>query len=74
MKKKHFIFDVDGVLFDTKKNMEQAWLFVNHKYKLKVPFSKYFKNIGRPFKEILKLINIKNNFKKIERDFFSVQD
>jgi hypothetical protein len=51
--------------------MKQAWLFVNNKYELKVSFSKYFKNIGRPFKEILKIINIKNNFKKIEKDFFS---
>lgn len=71
MKKKHIIFDLDGVLFDTKRNMKQSWLFVKHKYNLKVSFSEYFKNIGRPFIEILKIINIKNNLKKIEKDFFS---
>jgi phosphoglycolate phosphatase len=67
---KHFIFDLDGVLFDTKRNMQKAWSFVNYKYSLNVSFSKYFKNIGRPFKEILKIINIKSNLKEVEKDFF----
>jgi len=71
VKKRHIILDLDGVLFDTKRNMELAWLFVNRKHKLNISFSKYFENIGRPFKEILKIINIKKNFKKIEKDFFS---
>ena len=35
MKKyKLFIFDLDGVIFDTKSNMRASWNFVKKKYNL----------------------------------------
>ena len=41
MSKKTFIFDLDGVLIDSKKNMQISWNRVNKKYSLK----KNLKNI-----------------------------
>ena len=34
---------------------------------LEIPFNEYFKNIGLPFKVILKKISIKKNLNKIEK-------
>ena len=56
---------MDGVLFDTKENMRYAWNDVNEKFKLRVNFKYYFKQIGVPFDKILKKLNIINNKKKI---------
>lgn len=68
--KKLIIFDLDGVLIDSKKNMEISWQEVqkNHNIK-KIKFEDYFKQIGKPFKEILKSIGIKKNYNKIEKTY-----
>ena len=55
-----FLFDLDGVIIDSKKNMELSWNLVNKKFKLNISFEKYFSLIGRDFKEILKILKIKN--------------
>ena len=55
------IFDLDGVLIDSKKNMKLSWEFVNKKYKLNRNFDKYFFYIGRPFKDILKMLKIEKH-------------
>tara|TARA_Y100000389_G_C17467924_1_gene527433 strand:- start:5104 stop:5757 length:654 start_codon:yes stop_codon:yes gene_type:complete len=65
----HFIFDVDGVILDSKNNMRLSWVETNSKFNLKKKFSKYFVNIGLPFSEILKKIGIKKNHKKIETEY-----
>ena len=66
LKKKLLIFDLDGVLIDSKDNMKFAWTEVQKKYFLNnIAFENYFKEIGRPFIEILKIIGIKKNFKNI---------
>ena len=65
-KKKLLIFDLDGVLFDSKKNMELAWNSTSKKFDLDVPFSLYFKKIGMPFSEILKSLDIKPKKKIID--------
>ena len=62
-KKKLLIFDLDGVIFDSKKNMELAWNETSKKFKINVKFSQYFKKIGMPFLNILKSLKIKPNEK-----------
>ena len=59
MKKyKYFIFDLDGVIIDSKKNMELSWKDTSKKFNLKIPFRYYFKLIGIPFNNILKRLKI----------------
>ena len=69
MTKNLIIFDLDGVLFDSKKNMEISWNFVKKKYQLKIKFESYFRNIGMPFLNILKKLGISKNQIKINRDY-----
>ena len=64
-KKKLIIFDLDGVIFDSKKNMKLAWNKTSKKFNLNVKFEKYFEKIGMPF------LNIKPD-KKIYRFFQKV--
>ena len=72
IKKKFLIFDVDGVLIDSKDNMKLSWLKVQRVHNLSnISFEEYFKHIGRPFYDILKLIGVKNNFKKIKKTYES---
>ena len=49
------IFDLDGVLFDTKQNMLMAWNKTRKKYYIKKTFKFYFKELGLPFDKILKI-------------------
>jgi HAD superfamily hydrolase (TIGR01549 family) len=72
MDKKLILFDLDGVLLDSKRNMELSWLAVCEKYDLDVKFENYFSNIGRPFKDILNILNIKERQSDIEQTFNEV--
>ena len=63
VKFKFFIFDLDGVLFNSKRNMEKAWSSVKNKYHIKVSFNSYFDKIGMPFDKILVRLKIKPNNK-----------
>jgi phosphoglycolate phosphatase len=60
MQKKYnfFVFDLDGVIFDSKLNMSLAWKQTREKLNLKPTFISYFKNIGKPFDQIMKSLNI----------------
>ncbi len=69
MKTKILIFDLDGVLINSKKNMYSAWNYTNKINNLNIPFSSYFQNIGTPFKNILKKLKIKKYHNKIEECF-----
>ena len=70
MKKiKLIIFDLDGVLIDSKLNMKLAWDYVKKNHKIKVSFYDYFKNIGIPFEDILFKLGIKNNIQKIKKTY-----
>ena len=53
---KLFVFDLDGVLIDSLKNMETAWMAVKVEHGVKNPFSDYHEQIGRPFPEIMKAL------------------
>ena len=57
------VFDLDGVLLNSEKNMKISWNLVNRKYDLKISFNNYFKNIGIPFFHILKKLKIKKKTK-----------
>ena len=58
---KAYIFDLDGVLIDSKKMMSHAWTKCQLEHNLDQPFSEYFKHIGKPFRDIMKELRIKNS-------------
>tara|TARA_Y100000031_G_C8149673_1_gene351722 strand:- start:335 stop:952 length:618 start_codon:yes stop_codon:yes gene_type:complete len=64
--KKLILFDLDGVLFNSIKNMELSWNEVMKKFLIKKEFNQYKKHIGLPFKKILLKLNIKHNQSSIE--------
>ena len=64
--KRAIIFDLDGVLLDSRPNMEQAWRDVQSSLGITVSFEDYFKNIGRPFRDILEIIGLQDQSDEIE--------
>jgi phosphoglycolate phosphatase len=76
MKKEIIGFDLDGVIINSLKNMENAWNYACKKNNLNISFEKYKKLIGLPFTHILKKLKIKKNYKKIQQDYryFSLKD
>ena len=64
---KLYIFDLDGVLLDSSKNMSLAWQDVKNKFNINIPFFEYKKHIGLPFFTILKNIGIKKDYLKIKK-------
>lgn len=70
MKKyKLYIFDIDGVIFDSKLNMMSSWNEVRIKHNIKSKFEDYFKLIGTPFLNILKKLKINTDIKKIAKTY-----
>jgi len=69
MNKSLILFDLDGVLLDSRENMELSWLAVQKRYDIDIEFESYFSKIGRPFENILDLLNIRENKKEIETVF-----
>ena len=65
-KKKTVIFDLDGVLIDSKDNMQVSWHACQKKFNIQNSFEEYFSFVGRPFFEILSLLNIKSNTESIK--------
>ena len=66
---KMIVFDLDGVLIDSRENMKVSWQQVNKKLNFGVKFSDYFRNIGRPFEDVLKKIGIKRNINEAKKIF-----
>ena len=60
------IFDLDGVLIDSRNNMKNSWSHVKNLLNLKQNFSDYYEFIGLPFEDILKKIGI-NDYKLISK-------
>lgn len=56
--KKLYVFDLDGVLIDSKKNMQKSWEQVQHHFGITNPFEEYFGHIGIPFHDILDKMGI----------------
>ena len=66
--KKLIIFDLDGVIPDSKENMRVSWNAVNKSLNLKISFKKYFDKIGMPFEDILKKLRINRMFLKSKKN------
>ena len=50
---KSVVFDLDGVLIDSRLTMEISWGLIQEKYSIVQPFTEYFQHIGIPFIEIM---------------------
>jgi len=61
------IFDLDGVLIDSKKNMKNSWEKAKKKLQISNSFEEYFKYIGQPFEKILNKIGIFDNISRIKK-------
>ena len=69
MVKELAIFDLDGVILNSKSNMETAWMAVQQEAGVKVPFEDYFNLIGIPFREIIAKLGIGEQVREIETIF-----
>ncbi|MBB2744652.1 UNVERIFIED_ORG: phosphoglycolate phosphatase [Microbispora rosea subsp. rosea] len=54
------LFDLDGVLVDTRPVMERAWHAVQEAHGLDVPFEAYQEHLGRPFGDIMGRLGLAN--------------
>ena len=66
LSKKAVLFDLDGVLLNSRPNMERAWQDVQERVGVTVDFEDYFKNIGRPFRDILTILGLQDHADEIE--------
>lgn len=55
------LFDLDGVLIDSRRNMAAAWAHVCDKFGLTIAFEHYFAEIGLPFATIMDNIGAKGD-------------
>jgi HAD superfamily hydrolase (TIGR01549 family) len=60
------LFDLDGVLIDSRTNMEAAWRAVNEECGYDVPFDRYFAHIGLPFPDILRALGLRTRLDDAE--------
>jgi len=76
IKKKLIIFDLDGVLINSKPNMKKSLDLTSRKLKIKLHFKIYEKYLGLPFSKILNKMNIKNRIDEIKKnyEFFSLKN
>jgi phosphoglycolate phosphatase len=63
------LLDLDGVLVDSRDAMETAWAAVQHDVGVTTPFAAYFREIGRPFRDILARLGLSDQQDEIERVF-----
>lgn len=71
MIKRLILFDVDGVLLDSKDNMRKSWAHVLERTNLKIPFEDYFSRIGRPFRDIMIDLGVSYDLEKIEKIYMT---
>nr|WP_281381661.1 HAD family hydrolase [Conexibacter arvalis] len=65
------LFDLDGVLVDSRAAMEEAWEAVQRDLGVTVPFAAYFREIGRPFADIMERLGLERQREEIERVYFA---
>lgn len=66
-KYKLVLFDLDGVIVDSKRNMELSWSAVQAVFEIKISFENYFALIGRPFNDIMSKLGLDDSDGKIKR-------
>ena len=71
MIKRLMLFDLDGVLLDSKDNMRKSWMHVLERTNLKITFEDYFSRIGRPFRDIMIDLGVLSDLEKIEKIYMT---
>jgi HAD superfamily hydrolase (TIGR01549 family) len=66
------LFDLDGVLVDSREGMGIAWHAVQRELGIRVPFESYFQEIGRPFSEIIARLGLTERLAEIEQIYWNV--
>ena len=68
MKRKYelCLFDLDGVIIDSRSNMERSWSAVQSVFELDSPFEGYFQLIGRPFQNIMSVLELSHLLPEIK--------
>ena len=64
--KKAVLFDLDGILLNSRPNMDRAWQDVWDQLGVTFKFEDYLKSIGQPFREILKILDLQDRADEIE--------
>ncbi|MBR9973689.1 HAD family hydrolase [Magnetospirillum sulfuroxidans] len=67
--KKLVLFDLDGVILNSKMNMEYSWGQVCSQLKINVDFEEYFSKIGRPFFDIMTMLGLQEYASRAESIF-----
>ena len=73
-KKKLIIFDLDGVLIDSIKNMNRSLNQTSSSLKIKLNFNEYKKYLGLPFEKIMKKIGVNKNVSEIKKKYIYFSD
>lgn len=63
------LFDLDGVLLDSRENMRRSWAKVGERCGIDVSFEHYFNEIGRPFPVIMERLGLSTRASEIESVF-----
>ena len=63
------LFDLDGVLLDSRENMRRSWSKVRERCGTDVSFERYFSEIGRPFPVIMERLGLSARASEIEAVF-----
>ncbi len=67
--KRLVLFDLDGVLLDSRENMRRSWQRVCEHFGTDVGFERYFAEIGRPFSVIMERLGLSERAAAIEGVF-----
>jgi phosphoglycolate phosphatase len=65
------IFDLDGVLLDSRENMQVSWAAVQRAVGTAVPFENYFREIGKPFADIMDVLGLGSVEREAERAYMT---
>ena len=63
------LFDLDGVLLDSRENMRLSWECACKQLGIDVGFDKYFSQIGRPFPAIMTRLGLADQAAELEAAF-----